>query len=123
MSLLRYADMPCDCPNCGLKPSFDFPTCWVHIRWGNQYGGCFTVFCEHCRTSTTMANVSGVITIHPSNAIHNQIVHWHSKEWKIERMNYLLGIKEKFKISYRGRPDVYEKFDEELAYLEYHIRA
>jgi hypothetical protein len=69
-----------------------------------------------------MTNVSGKITREESKAINNQIVHWHSREWKSERLKYLISIKEKFKISYRGCPDVYEKFDEELAYLEEHLR-
>lgn len=122
MSLIRYADMPCDCPKCGLKPSFDFPSCWIHIHWANQYGGAFTVFCEHCQYSTRMSNVSGSIIVGVFQRIEKPLYNWKSKEWKIERLDYLEGIKDKFKISYRGRPEVYEKFDEELAYLEYHIR-
>lgn len=122
MTILRYADMDCDCPKCGLKPSFDFPSCWIHIRWCNQYGGAFTVFCEHCQCSTKMSNISGTVMIGIHNRLESPLYNWKSREWKIERMAYLEGIKAKFKVSYPNRPDVYNKFDEELAYLEEHLR-
>lgn len=122
MTLLRYADMDCNCPRCGFQPSFDFPSCCVHIRWSNQYGGAFTVFCEACGYSTGMTNVSGSIIMGVHHRIEKPLYNWKSKAWKIQRMDYLFSIKDKFKISYPNRPDVYDKFDEELAYLEKHIR-
>lgn len=122
MSYLRYADIPCDCPNCGLKPSFDWPTCYIHIRWKNQHGAKISIFCEHCKTQTDMQNLSGVITTEATYPIDKPLYNWKSYAWKVERLNYLEGIKEKFKVSYPNRPEVYEKFDEEMAYLEYHIR-
>lgn len=122
MSILAYAGMSCDCPNCGLKPSFDWPSCWIHIRWSNGHGGAFTVFCEHCETSTTTTNVSGKITVGETHRIDKPLYNWKSRQWKAERLDYLEKAKERFRISYRGRPDVYERSDEEMAYLMEHLR-
>lgn len=122
MSYLEYAGMKCDCPKCGNKPSFDFPICHIHIRWSNQHGAAIRIFCENCRHAHDMCNVSGSIIFGLSYRIEGSMYNWKSRDWKIERLAYLEGIKAKFKISYRGRPDVYEKFDEEMAILENHLR-
>lgn len=122
MSILKYAGMACDCPNCGLKPSFDWPSCYMHIRWANQYGAKISIFCEHCKTQTSIKSVNEIITIESASPIDKPLYNWKSHAWKVERLVYLESIKAKFKISYPNRPDVYEKLDEEMAYLEYHIR-
>lgn len=122
MSLITYNDMSCHCPNCGNFSSFDFPCTETRILWSNQYGAKIRIFCENCRMYTDMKNVSGNKERYDSKPITWKIHGWWSQEQKRQRLEYLYSIKEKFKISYRGRPDVYEKFDHELAILEHHLR-
>lgn len=122
MVYTRYADIDCDCPKCWNAPSFEFPSCFIHVRWSNQFGAKFTIFCENCGYSVDMSNVSGEIKQSDFRLIERPLYNWKTRDWKIARREYLLGVVEKFKISYRGNPSVLLPYHWEIAIIEEHLK-
>lgn len=123
MSYVRYAGIDCACPKCWNKPSFDFPACHIHIRWSNQYGAAITIFCENCQHSHDMCMVSGNLIVGLSRKIEKPLYNWKSREWKIERLEYLTRIRAIMVVSYKNDPSINIRYDEEIAILEKHLRA
>lgn len=122
MVYIEYADIKCDCPNCWNAPSFEFPRCYIHVRWTNQFGAKFTIFCENCGIATDMQNISGVITQSAPRVIREPMIGWKDNDWKIARRDYLLDIIERFKISYPNNPKVLLPYHWEVAIIEEHLR-
>lgn len=126
MSYVSIAGASCTCPKCGNKPSFEFPSCQSHIRWHNQYGAKFTIFCEDCKHFTDVLSLSGEITQSESKSIERPMYNWKSDEWKVERRKKLVEQKAIFAISYPvgihpSAQEIQDKLDKEIGVIDRHL--